>query len=175
MRSSLPGLLVFLATSILCLGADRALAQEPTTTGLMVARPILRVRDAQIPVQLESVDIRADVLGRFAHTRIELVFRNPNARVLEGELQFPLAPGQMVTGFALDIGGEMRSAVPVDKSKGQQVFEDVIRTRSIPHCSKRPRATTTSCASIRCPRKERVASPSTCCSTWRATTRSTTC
>ena len=132
MRSSLPGLLVFLATSILCLGADRALAQEPTTTGLMVARPILRVRDAQIPVQLESVDIRADVLGRFAHTRIELVFRNPNARVLEGELQFPLAPGQMVTGFALDIGGEMRSAVPVDKSKGQQVFEDVIRTQVDP-------------------------------------------
>lgn len=83
-------------------------------------------------MQLESVDIRTDVLGRFAHTRIELVFRNPNARVLEGELQFPLAPGQMVTGFALDIGGEMRPAVPVDKAKGQQVFEDVIRTQVDP-------------------------------------------
>nr|WP_255595701.1 VIT domain-containing protein [Lysobacter sp. BMK333-48F3] len=56
-----------------------------------------------------------------------MVFRNPNARVLEGELQFPLQPGQQVAGFALDIGGAMRDAVPVPKAQGRQVFEAIER------------------------------------------------
>jgi tetratricopeptide (TPR) repeat protein len=51
---------------------------------------------------------------------------------LEGELQFPLLDGQTVTGFALDINGELRAAVPVEKEKGQEVFEDVSRARIDP-------------------------------------------
>jgi len=47
-------------------------------------------------------------------------------------MQFPLRTGQAVTGFALDIDGELRPAVPVDKAKGRQVFEDVTRTRVDP-------------------------------------------
>jgi hypothetical protein len=90
------------------------------------------VRDARLPVRLESVDLRAEVVGHAVSTRVELVFRNPNDRVLEGELQFPLREGQLVTGFALDINGELRPAVPVEKAKGQQVFEDVIRARVDP-------------------------------------------
>jgi hypothetical protein len=64
--------------------------------------------------------------------RIEFKLFNPNARVLEGELQFPLNPNQVVTGFALDIDGELRAAVPVEKAKGRQVFEDVTRTQVDP-------------------------------------------
>ena len=94
--------------------------------------PRLLVRDARLPVRLESVDLRAEGVGHAVNTRVELVFRNPNDRVLEGELQFPLREGQLVTGFALDINGELRPAVPVDKARGQQVFEDVIRARVDP-------------------------------------------
>jgi hypothetical protein len=94
--------------------------------------PRIVVRDARIPVRLEAVDIRTDVIGHAAQTRVELSIRNPNERVLEGELQFPLRDGQVVTGFALDIDGELRPAVPVEKAKGQQVFEDVIRARVDP-------------------------------------------
>ena len=60
-------------------------------------------------------------------TTIEITFHNPNARRLEGELQFPLEPGQQVIGFALDVDGHMRPAVPVEKAKGQEVFEAVER------------------------------------------------
>jgi len=90
------------------------------------------VPEARIPVRLQAVDVRAEVLGSAAHTRVEMVFYNPNERVLEGELQFPLLEGQTVTGFALDINGELRQAVPVEKAKGQQVFEDVTRARVDP-------------------------------------------
>ena len=54
-------------------------------------------------------------------------FFNPNRRVLEGKLQFPLRAGQVVTGFALDIDGALRDAVPVEKARAQQVFEDITR------------------------------------------------
>lgn len=79
------------------------------------------------PVRLQSVSISVDLLGGLAQTDVLLVFRNPNRRVLEGELQFPLLAGQQVTAFALDVDGRMRDAVPVEKDKGRQVFEDIVR------------------------------------------------
>ncbi len=90
------------------------------------------IPDAHQPVRLQKVDVKTEVLGTVAHTRIEMTFLNPNLRVLEGELQFPLLDGQTVSGFALDINGELRPAVPVEKARGQQVFEEVIRARIDP-------------------------------------------
>jgi tetratricopeptide (TPR) repeat protein len=99
-----------------------------------IVPPLVRmaVPEAKLPIRLSRVDVQTEVLRRMAHTRIEMVFFNPNERPLEGELQFPLLDGQVVSGFALDINGELRSAVPVEKDKGQQVFEDVIRARIDP-------------------------------------------
>ena len=130
LRSLLPG-----ALSALTLwgGCAAALALSPSTTPAeRDIAPRLVVRDARLPVRLESVDLQAEVVGRAVQTRIELTFRNPNEQALEGELQFPLREDQIVTGFALDIQGELRPAVPVDKAKGQQVFEEVIRARVDP-------------------------------------------
>jgi len=84
------------------------------------------------PIQLQSVRIRAEISGRFAQTEIEMTFFNPNRRVLEGELQFPLMAGQSMAGFAMDVNGVLRDAVPVDKARGQTVFEDVIRGKVDP-------------------------------------------
>ena len=128
--------LQFMGTVLLCAwayfpGFVVAQVMPPTPLSLHFA-PRLVVPEARLPVRLRKVDIRAEVLGTAAHTRIEMVFFNPNERQLEGELQFPLLDGQTVTGFALDINGELRSAVPVDKAKGQQVFEDVARTKIDP-------------------------------------------
>ena len=87
---------------------------------------------AQTPVVLQAIRIDTEISGSRALTTVEMTFFNPNARVLEGELQFPLLDGQQVSGFALDIDGKLREAVPVEKAKGQQVFEDVIRQRIDP-------------------------------------------
>lgn len=43
-----------------------------------------------------------------------------------------LAESQSVSGFALDIQGELVPAVPVPKDKGRQVFDDVTRQRVAP-------------------------------------------
>ena len=92
----------------------------------------LSVPGAEQPVRLQSIAVRSEIRGGFAETTLDMVFRNPNNRVLEGELQFPLLDTQTVSGLALDIQGEMREGVPVDKARGQRVFEDVIRRKVDP-------------------------------------------
>ncbi len=84
------------------------------------------------PIVLDEVDIRVGTHGFLARTRIELVFDNPNARVLEGELVFPLGPGQTVTGYALEVDGAMREGVVVPKETARVAFEDITRQQIDP-------------------------------------------
>ena len=83
-------------------------------------------------VHLRRVDLRTEIFAGQARTQVEMVLFNPNGRVLEGELQFPLQEGQTVTGFALDVNGQMREAAAVPKAKGQEIFEDIRRRRVDP-------------------------------------------
>ena len=79
------------------------------------------------PIALQSLHISSAISGGMAQTTVRMVFFNPNARPLEGNLQFPLLAGQQVTAFALDIEGKLRPAVPVEKAKGRKIFEEVER------------------------------------------------
>ncbi|MFM9881872.1 MAG: VIT domain-containing protein [Burkholderiales bacterium] len=100
----------------------------PPPVDALIARPQLIVRNgADQAIQLRAVRIDTEITGTIAHTTTELLFYNPNRRVLEGELQFPLADGQTITAFAMDVDGKMRDAVPVDKPRAQAVFEDITR------------------------------------------------
>jgi Ca-activated chloride channel family protein len=123
--------------ALLCLAHGPAGAQ--TTADEQQQQPLrrpppprLQVRGAEQPVQLRAVRIEAEIAGRLALTRIEFEFFNPNQRVLEGELEFPLLPGQSIVGMAMEVEGAMREAVPVEKARGEQVFEDVTRARIDP-------------------------------------------
>ncbi len=84
------------------------------------------------PVVVETASVTAEVAGTHAVTTFDLVFRNPNNRQLEGTFEFPLLEGQSVIRFALDIGGKLREAVPVEKEKGRVVFEEIERRRVDP-------------------------------------------
>ena len=79
------------------------------------------------PVRLERADIQITVAGPLTQVTQTLVFRNPSKRVLEGELTFPLPEGAAVSGFALDVKGELIDAVPVEKEKARVVFEKEVR------------------------------------------------
>ncbi len=79
------------------------------------------------PIELRKLRVETEISGGSALTTVEMEFHNPNRRVLEGELQFPLLPGQEGIGFALDINGKLRDAVPVEKARGQEVFEEIVR------------------------------------------------
>ena len=123
-----PGLLIF-AT---CFFASAfATAKSPPIQIWQPPRLVIS-SPTDAPVQVQSVRLTGDVRGRHAWTEIDMTFYNPNRRVLEGELQFPLLEGQRIVAFATDVNGALRDAVPVEKAKGQAVFEDVIRGRIDP-------------------------------------------
>ena len=79
------------------------------------------------PMELRELSVDILVVGQTAVTPMEMTFYNPNTRVMEGEFQFPLADGQQVSRFALDINGKMREGVVVDKALGRKAFEDIVR------------------------------------------------
>lgn len=131
---SAENLLQRLSMALLALSAYSGFAvatalPQPAIIPLLIR---MQIPEARLPIRISKVDVRTEVVGRSAHTRVEMVFFNPNERQLEGELQFPLLERQTVTGFALDTNGELRAAVPVEKDKGQEVFEDVMRARIDP-------------------------------------------
>src|SRR6187455_2515970 len=67
-----------------------------------IARPQLVIAvPGDAPVRLQQVAVHTEVSGNLAVTEITLTFHNPNRRVLEAE--------------------------PVDKARGQAVFEDITR------------------------------------------------
>lgn len=117
------------ALCVLCALAGLAAAQPaPVPPDRSPALPrLVSPQRAERPVQIERLSVQVQVLGTLAQTELELVLRNPNSLPLEGTLEFPLREGQSVSGFALDIGGEMRPAVPVEKVRGRQVFEEIQR------------------------------------------------
>ena len=79
------------------------------------------------PMVLQDLSIDILVIGQTAVTTMEMTFYNPNSGVMEGEFQFPLANGQQVSRFALDINGKLREGVVVDKTAGRKAFEEIVR------------------------------------------------
>ncbi|MCR5621783.1 MAG: DUF2135 domain-containing protein [Treponema sp.] len=79
------------------------------------------------PVRLSTLGANVEVMGNIATTTLDMTFVNETDRILEGEFEFPLGEGESVTGYALDINGKMRQGVVVEKDKGRQVFEAVVR------------------------------------------------
>ena len=121
-----------IAPTLFALSAALPMAALAQTPRLELVAPRIVVQNARTPVQLARVAVDTRIVGSLATSRIELVLRNPNDRVLEGALEFPLRDGQTVSGFALDIQGQLMPAVPVAKDKGQQVFEEITRRNADP-------------------------------------------
>ena len=79
------------------------------------------------PVNLTLSSTSTERLGNILITTMNLIVANQSDRVLEGELEFPLEEGESVTGYAIDVNGKLRKGVVVEKDKGRQVFEAVVR------------------------------------------------
>ena len=120
------------ASAALAASAQPSQHLTPSPPPIAWRPPVLQVPGAEQPVRLQALKVDVEVSAGVAETRVQMEFFNPNGRILEGKLQFPLASGQIVSGFALDIDGELRDAVPVEKARAQQVFEDIVRRRVDP-------------------------------------------
>jgi Ca-activated chloride channel family protein len=99
--------------------------------------PQIKVLGTTVPpeqksVSLKSLHIEVQVYGNIATTVMTMSFANTSSRILEGELTFPMPEGVSISGYALDINGKMREAVPVEKSRATEVFESIEHRRVDP-------------------------------------------
>ncbi|WP_163409173.1 VIT domain-containing protein [Flavobacterium ajazii] len=76
-------------------------------------------------VILQEAKIETKILGNLATTTAIYTFYNPSSRILEGKLTIPLPEGVSISGYALDINGKLRDAVPVPKERAKEVFESI--------------------------------------------------
>lgn len=103
-----------------------ALTLLPQT--LRAQAPQLKIEQkVEKAVSLEKAEIAVSIVGPLASVTETLTFRNPNPRALEGELSFPLPDGASVSGYALDVSGEMVDAVPVERERARVAYETEVR------------------------------------------------
>ncbi|MFB9079099.1 VIT domain-containing protein [Flavobacterium procerum] len=76
-------------------------------------------------VTLQDVEIETKILGNLATTTATYIFYNSSDRILEGNFTLPLPEGVSISGYALDINGSLREAVPVPKERAKEVFESI--------------------------------------------------
>ncbi|WP_344829820.1 VIT domain-containing protein [Chryseobacterium ginsenosidimutans] len=81
-------------------------------------------------VVLQKLSIETKITGRISTNVVTMVFKNNSNHLREGRLTFPLPEGVNASGYALDINGKLRNAVPVEKEKAKEVYE-TIKKRNI--------------------------------------------
>lgn len=79
------------------------------------------------PLRMTELNIDISVIANIATTTMSMTFYNDLDRVLEGNLYFPLGEGQTVSRFAMTVDGILREGVVVEKAKGREVFESIVR------------------------------------------------
>jgi len=131
---------VLLTAALICLGiaALRPPVQQPPQEAATSQRPqaISRPRPAiqipgpdgkAVPARIQDLSVDVQIVGSLAVTTWDFTVFNPQNRILEGEFVFPLGEGQTVSRFAMDVNGTLREGVVVDKAKGRQAFEEIVR------------------------------------------------
>lgn len=88
--------------------------------------PTVKLKDSS-QLKLTSLKVDVEIVGNYATTTYDMMFYNGLDRTLEGELVFPLGQGQSVSRFAMDVNGELRDAVVVEKELARVAFESTVR------------------------------------------------
>lgn len=109
----------------------KALIQDTTNQQLNQAgsslqnqMPTLRIKGGtEEKVQIKAVAIKTYLENGFARTRYDITFFNQFDRLLEAEFEFPLGRGQTITHFELEMNGELRPAVAVEKHQARVAYE----------------------------------------------------
>ena len=81
---------------------------------------------------LAKLQTEVRIVGAVAETTSTMTFTNPMPQTLEGDFCFPLPEGATICGYALDIRGVMVDGVAVERRKGREVFEQIVRRRIDP-------------------------------------------
>ncbi|HEV3050766.1 MAG TPA: VIT domain-containing protein, partial [Longimicrobium sp.] len=105
------------------LGALAALpgaAQQQTPAPIALSDP-----DGQELV-IQELNVRAAVQGVFSLTEMEIVFRNPHGRRMEGRFNAVLPEGATVSRFAKEVNGRLMEGEVVERLRANRVYAEIL-------------------------------------------------
>ena len=105
--------------------------REPTDGGEIVA-PFSLTSSEGIGLELVSLSSRAVVADPLAFTELHMVFRNPQARQIEGRFEINLPSGAAISRFAMKINNDWMEAEVVELQAARRAYEDALHRRQDP-------------------------------------------
>jgi tetratricopeptide (TPR) repeat protein len=89
--------------------------------------PPLSLSDADgQQLTLEKLEVRTAVHGPLALTEMEIHFRNPHGRRMEGRFQAALPEGATISRFAKDVNGVLMEGEVVERLRANQVYDQIL-------------------------------------------------
>ncbi len=119
---------------VLGLGAASAAPGKPGPASKGPASPELvahaygpAARSGERALNISNFDVSVRMAGGVAQTTAVITFHNPGVTPLEGDFTLDLPAGAVVTGYALDINGQMVDGVLVGKRQGELAYQKKVR------------------------------------------------
>ncbi|WNJ16618.1 VIT domain-containing protein [Pontibacter sp. G13] len=82
---------------------------------------------ASQPLSIAQMEVQMATRAHWVLTTFDVWVANPSNREMSGKLHVPLNDGQKLTGFALEVNGEMRPGVVVEKQQARVAYESTVR------------------------------------------------
>ncbi len=117
-------------TKILCLAflaGYSACLQAANPELLAYEQGIEDPETASEELRLSDLALDFDVVGALVDVTVTTRFANPSSETLEGRFNFELPEGAVITGYALDIDGQLLDGVLVDHLKARRTFDAKVR------------------------------------------------
>ena len=78
-------------------------------------------------LRISNLDVHVDIAGHMAQTTLTMTFANPTGNRLEGDFSLQLPADAYVTGYALDVNGQMIEGVLQSKIQAREAYEERLR------------------------------------------------
>lgn len=111
---------------------QQVIAAEPTLVLSGNVRGVRSDATTSRALAIEVLDLKVRVRGRVAETQITATFRNDSHDVLEGDFLFDMPAGSVITGYALDVGGNMIDGVLAGRDQAREAYQRRVVNRIDP-------------------------------------------
>src|SRR5882724_3160144 len=81
---------------------------------------------------LVKYDLRAAIHGPLSLVEMEMTFRNPENRQMEGRFVYTLPPGATISRFAKEVDGKLMEGEVVERLRAQSVYTQILQSMRDP-------------------------------------------
>ena len=110
--------------------------------GLFLAAPMANALAGDSPISmagpdgqgfhLEKMNMKIALHGSLSLTEMEMVFRNPKDRQVEGKFNCTLPTGATISRFAKEVGDKLMEGEVVERKKATRVYTEILHTMRDP-------------------------------------------